>query len=399
MATATEIPKEAGVLPKTRPSIGDQQLTHSDIATIAPDNACDEPAPQAPGGYGNKAIATDAETGRGFDKVYGVRPKTTWHLKPCKERNLWEFIISLDICPDSVYQKRPADAEMRGPPPYRPMWEENFFILRTAAIPPALHFAWNYLLPDHKMHWAPAWVMYHLGFVLFALFMIRRLHSFMSEYGCLDEQNRGRDMVDDKHANHLGQSILIYTIFRTLAPFLLAWRGDMTSPFDGLSWATPLKIAWWQVALDYWFYLYHRSCHEIDFLWHVHRQHHATKHPTPILSILADDYQEVLEIFVVPFLATACSPKMSFIELWLVVCYTLYVEALGHSGIRAVWPHPILGMVLRPFGCELAVEDHDAHHRYGKSGMNYGKQTRIFDRIFGTVSPRIETPETGFWVR
>ncbi len=111
--------------------------------------------------------------------------------------------------------------------------------------------------------------------------MIRRLHKYMAEYGTLDEQNRGRDLVDDKHVNHLGQSIFIYTIFRTLAPFMLAWRGDMTNVFEGLSWATPLKIGWWEIALDYWFYLYHRSCHEYDFLWFIHRQHHATKHPTP----------------------------------------------------------------------------------------------------------------------
>jgi sterol desaturase/sphingolipid hydroxylase (fatty acid hydroxylase superfamily) len=39
---------------------------------------------------------------------------------------------------------------------------------------------------------------------------------------------------------------------------------------------------------------------------------------------------------------------------------------------------------------ELCVEDHDLHHRLGKSGMNYGKQTRIFDRIFGTTSERVE---------
>lgn len=242
------------------------------------------------------------------------------------------------------------------------------------------------------MHWAPAWVMYHLSFIVFAKVMIRRLHYFMAEYGCFDEQNRGRDMVDDKHVNHLGRSIFIYTVFRTLGPFLLAWRGDMSNPLAGLSWTTPLKMAWWEVALDYWFYLYHRSTHEFDSLWFIHRQHHATKHPTPILSILADDIQECLEIFIIPFLATAVSPKLSFVELHFLVVYTLYVEALGHSGIRAIWRHPILGQFLRVMGAELAVEDHDLHHRFGKSGRNYGKQTRIWDRLFGTVGERIETP-------
>lgn len=323
-------------------------------------------------------------------------PNSTWQLKPHREWTLWEFIASLDIAPESAYQRRDAKAPMRGPPPVRPMYQENAFILATGSFPLVLHTAWNFLLPDNPMHPIPAWVMYHLGFISYAFIMISRLHKFMAEYGTFDEQNRGRDMVDDNHVNHLGRSIFIYTIFRTLGPFVLAWRGDMSNPWAGLSWATPLKMAWWEVALDYWFYLYHRSCHEFDSLWFIHRQHHATKHPTPILSILADDYQEVLEIFIIPFLATAISPRMSFAELWLVICYTLYVEALGHSGIRAVWPHPILGFALRPLGMELAVEDHDLHHRFGKSGKNYGKQTRIFDRIFGTIGERIETPFTGY---
>ncbi|PWN51879.1 hypothetical protein IE53DRAFT_327703 [Violaceomyces palustris] len=350
-----------------------------------------------PGGFDATQQQPQQPTETTIDKVYGFRPKTTWHLKPWKERNLWEFIVSLDLGPDSAYQRRQEGEKERGPPPTRPMWQENSFIIRAASIAPIIHFTWNYVFPDHKLHWAPGWLIYHLGFIFFAYHMIHRLHWYMAEYGCFDEKNRGRDMVDDRHANHLGQSIFLYTIFRTLAPFLIAWRGDMANPFEGLSWATPFKLAWWQVALDYWFYLYHRSTHEFDFLWFVHRQHHATKHPTPILSILADDYQEVIEIFLVPFLATAISPKMSFIELHLIICYTLYVEALGHSGIRAYWPHPILGLVLRPLGMELAVEDHDLHHRFGKSGRNYGKQTRIFDRLFGTIGERIETPETGIF--
>ena len=67
-----------------------------------------------------------------------------------------------------------------------------------------------------------------------------------------------------------------------------------------------------------------------------------------------------------------------------------YVEMLGHSGVRSYWPHPILWW-LKAFDMELAVEDHDLHHRFGKSGKNYGKQTRVWDRIFGTVGERIET--------
>lgn len=89
----------------------------------------------------------------------------------------------------------------------------------------------------------------------------------------------------------------------------------------------------------------------------------------------------------------------------------------------------MIGAVLKPFGLDLAIEDvsalfavgeqradtsaqHDIHHRYGRSGQNFGKvrvsivltasaladhchsqATRIWDRLFGTCNARIETVE------
>jgi sterol desaturase/sphingolipid hydroxylase (fatty acid hydroxylase superfamily) len=109
----------------------------------------------------------------------------------------------------------------------------------------------------------------------------------------------------------------------------------------------------------------------------------------------------------VPLIATMLVP-MSFSELYLTLCYTIvrpfslrlarqrlnispqYVEMLGHSGIRSHWTHPVL-WILRPIGAELTVEDHDQHHYLGKSGVNYGKQSRFWDKMFGTIGPRIET--------
>lgn len=62
---------------------------------------------------------------------------------------------------------------------------------------------------------------------------------------------------------------------------------------------------------------------------------------------------------------------------------------MGHSGVRSYWGHPIL-FWLRYIDADGIVEDHDTHHRFGKSGKNYGKQSRFWDKIFGTVGERIE---------
>jgi sterol desaturase/sphingolipid hydroxylase (fatty acid hydroxylase superfamily) len=144
------------------------------------------------------------------------------------------------------------------------------------------------------------------------------------------------------------------------------------------------------IALDFFFYSYHHTIHTVPFLWKIHSLHHCTKHPTVLQSILAGDIQELIEIFFIPFAASLVVPLTAH-KFWIAQCVLIYMEAGGHLGIRAYWPHVILYEVLRSFRMELCIEDHDLHHRYGKSGMSYGKQTRIFDRLFGTLCERIES--------
>lgn len=52
--------------------------------------------------------------------------------------------------------------------------------------------------------------------------------------------------------------------------------------------------------------------------------------------------------------------------------------------------------LLSLFNAEISLEDHDLHHRNGHRGLggNYGKQTRMWDRLFGTVNERIEGPNS-----
>jgi hypothetical protein len=42
-------------------------------------------------------------------------------------------------------------------------------------------------------------------------------------------------------------------------------------------------------------------------------------------------------------------------EFWIVQCVLMYIEGMGHSGVRAYWTHPFLGEILRPFGMELTI--------------------------------------------
>ncbi|KAL8276962.1 hypothetical protein RQP46_010597 [Phenoliferia psychrophenolica] len=263
-----------------------------------------------------------------------------------------------------------------------------------------------WIFPDFKWPVAMAYFIYFLSLNFFLIGCVRRFERFALVYGTLDEKKIGRDRIPDVSIPQLARGILTFMVARTFGEFRLKWNQN-ESPIANFGWTTPVKMFCWLMVFDYFFYAYHRSCHEIDFLWRIHRQHHNTRHPSPVLAILADDLQEVIEIALCPLAATLIVP-MSFHELYLMVCYCSYVEVslseswkgqtgtyssaqiLGHTGIRASWEWPITGPILRLIGCELIIEDHDLHHRYGKSGRNYGKQSRFYDVLFGTTTPREE---------
>lgn len=68
---------------------------------------------------------------------------------------------------------------------------------------------------------------------------------------------------------------------------------------------------------------------------------------------------------------------------------------MGHSGLRihSLTPSPITWL-LQLCDAELAIEDHDLHHRKGwRKSFNYGKQTRVWDRLFNTSIERLEAKE------
>lgn len=70
---------------------------------------------------------------------------------------------------------------------------------------------------------------------------------------------------------------------RTGAAFYLHYKSG-TNPLTDFTMTYPLRLAAWQLTLDYFFYVYHRSSHEVSALWFIHQHHHSTKHPTAILA-------------------------------------------------------------------------------------------------------------------
>ncbi|KDE05613.1 hypothetical protein MVLG_03985 [Microbotryum lychnidis-dioicae p1A1 Lamole] len=310
-------------------------------------------------------LDSDKQTRQGRD----WRPKSTFHLKQFSEMTILEKMAARRLMP-SEYHSLPSIGTVKATvQSYLQVWR--------------VVIAAGYKWPPEV-----AWFVYVASYILFGNRVFKRFTHFALKYGTLDEKNVGRDRYPDKAIDQLALGQLAFLLTRTFGEFFIKY--DRTeNPINAFSWTTPIRWFFWLVALDYFFYAYHRTAHEVDSFWRIHKIHHTTRHPSPLLSILSSEIQEAIEIALVPLSATLLV-SMNFHELFVLSVYTSYVELLGHTGIRAEWELPITGLPLRLIGCNLLIEDHDTHHRFGKSGRNYGKQSRFWDVLFGTTTDRIE---------
>lgn len=303
--------------------------------------------------------------------------------------------------------------------PYMPQWSQQSWIMFYALLPVALQqlvlsvLGWQglRLIPGGQtlkqmaelkpLHWGVVLVFYFLSFTAIIVREVHMLRRLGHIYGFLDGDEAPRDGVPDVGVKKVAAS-LYKTLGTRLAMTMFLTFDAAQAPLDAMAswqwWAKLyLQIGMYGIAIDFWFYLYHRGVHEIKPLWKYHRTHHLTKHPNPLLSAYADSEQEFIEMVAVPFLAysllSAVGLPLGFYDWWICHLWIAYTEVAGHSGIRAhLSPPSTLNWLLRLTNTELAVEDHDLHHRKGwRKSYNYGKQTRIWDRLFGTCHHRIES--------
>ncbi len=319
-------------------------------------------------------------------------PKT-WN----RAQRLVDHLRLYPIYPDEAPPKFPATAKI----PFMPAWSQHRFILVYAVVPLLLHQAWDALTgwPISKF---AAVLFYYTAYKLIAVREVRLLRGLIYKHGVLDG-DVARDGIPNtgtwKIVGELEKTTgirMAMAVFLTYDPAVtpLAALRDTTTyaPFF-------LKLCLYGVVLDFFFYTYHRACHELPGLWKYHRTHHLAKHPTAVHSGFADDEQEIIEILIVPFLTyltlSAVGLRLGFYEWWVCFEYLTWAEVWGHCGLRVhgVVPSPI-SFLLGQLGMELALEDHDLHHRKGwKKSFNYGKQTRVWDRLFGTCTDRLEADQ------
>lgn len=292
--------------------------------------------------------------------------------------------------------------------PYMPQWSQHRFILTRSLAPVLAHQCLLWLTG-----WASAPLWSVLPFYVYAtMSMMGRLNVTLRklghEHGFLDGDEHARDGVPDAGVGKVAAMLFKMLAGRPALTALLAFKASQT-PI-----ATLGRPEWWgllavhlglyAIILDFYFYWYHRAMHDITPLWKYHRTHHLTKHPNPMLAGYADEEQEIGDIFVIPLLTFFTmrlvfgADGFDFFHWWVCQANIMYTEAVGHSGLRVfMMPPSTVSYVLKYFNLALAIEDHDLHHRKGhRKSFNYGKQTRIWDTLFGTTFERYEAENVDY---
>ncbi|KAJ5242597.1 uncharacterized protein N7469_000924 [Penicillium citrinum] len=308
---------------------------------------------------------------------------------------LWHWMIELlglhlidlkgEVPVFSKKQKIPAVRE----------WTLHLWILLHAAIPLALHHAFV-KYTGQNLGLLAAFGLYSTAFKLNGIHEMHIMRRLGQLYGFLDGDKHPRDEIPDVGVGKVIRELISTSTFRMIMAIYLTYNANETPSTMQWQWL-PLEIGVYSITVDFWFYWYHRLMHSTGPLWKFHRRHHLTKHPNPLLSAYADHEQEFMDITGIPLLAYGTMKTMGlpmgFYEWWVCFQYIAFSEFIGHSGLRIHGGAPsTLNWLLELFDAELVIEDHDLHHRYGwRKSHNYGKQTRLWDRIFGTCLDRIES--------
>lgn len=323
--------------------------------------------------------------------------RSTWHDEDRKSQwgiASWFFhLLNIDPIPPNFEAPVHAKTDKM---PYVSEMDLHRWILPRALVPFAIHCG-LYYYGGIKLHPLAAFALYTTWFKVFGVMLLNMLRAISKQCGFLDGTHP-RDGVPDQSINKVLVSLMSTSTYRPMMAIMLAYDRNQ-APHMSFPWIVAY-IGLYNVALDFYFYWYHLAMHEVPWLWKFHSTHHKTKHPNPALTLFADEVQEVFDIAIIPLCAYLTMRALTsfdfcasfnFYDWWLCQMYQMFTELAGHSGCRLYATSPSSFGLLPKLGLDIVIEDHDLHHRQGyrKSG-NYGKQSRVWDHLFGTTLPREE---------
>lgn len=321
--------------------------------------------------------------------------KSTWRQQP---RSTWTFyhwfFDVLNLHATDLGKPVPAH-KISDRVPYLPYMPVQIWTLTHGFTPMVLH----QLLVIWLGHPLALWhilLLYNISLALTGIRGQSVLRRLAHEIGFFDNKTGTRPEVPDCEAGlvFIGVNTLLVGRYSFVACLLYT---PTVQPIV-INWAWLLvKMALYTVSFDFWFYWWHRAVHELPYLRQYHRKHHIAHHPSSLLAGYMDYEQLIVDYLILPawniIILNGLGMSLSFYEWWICNLQCFSTDMAGHSGLRMyASPATLLYPILRSFGCEINLEDHDIHHRGGwKVSGNYGAHTRLWDTLLGTRKERIES--------
>lgn len=214
-------------------------------------------------------------------------------------------------------------------------------------------------------------------------------YGLFAGFAVLDIAARARTYPDITGWRLKGAAFaLLYFALATYAPlFWDGWLGQYR-----LFAADTLPL--WQqllggfLALEFGIYAWHRTMHNVPFLWRWFHQMHHSAERVDIWGALYFHPLDTLGFTMVGSLALVVGFGVSVEAAILINIVGTFMGLFQHANIKT--PHWLGYIIQRP-------ESHNLHHERGVHARNYG-DLPLFDMILGTfVNPRAVDNQVGFY--
>lgn len=175
-------------------------------------------------------------------------------------------------------------------------------------------------------------------------------------------------------------STLLLNTLVTIAGYWL-WRKGIVRFREDTGWRALLDVFQLILVMDCAMYFLHRIAHIQWIFPLLHRSHHAYEHPRP-LTLFVLNPAETLS-FGLLWLVVISLYDYSWLGMSVYLALNVACGVIGHLGVEPFPDFVKTAPILKYFSTSTF---HAQHHQ--NTHHNFGFYTLIWDKLFGTLSPR-----------
>jgi alkylglycerol monooxygenase len=174
----------------------------------------------------------------------------------------------------------------------------------------------------------------------------------------------------------------------SLASIIYAWVSEMMA-LEQMSASSPFTWVVSFILYDFLYYWYHRTSHQINFLWASHVVHHQSEEYNLTTALRQTSSSVMVWIFYIPSFILGIPAEVFFVSgaLNLVYQFWVHTQLVGKLG----WFESIF----------VTPSHHRVHHGQNQTYIdkNHGGVFIIWDRFFGTFQEELDDEKVIYGVR